>query len=54
MIPGGVRNSNAYTVPALATRAGAEVASVERVADEPAATEESVERALEAEVSGNS
>src|SRR5688500_10028307 len=27
MIPGGVRNSNAYTVPALATRAGAEVAS---------------------------
>ena len=36
MIPGGVRNSNAYTVPALATRAGAEVTSVERVADEPA------------------
>jgi molybdopterin molybdotransferase len=50
MIAGGVRNSNAYTVPALAQRAGAEVASVERVADEPRATEEALGRALEADV----
>jgi len=50
MTPGGVRNSNAYTVPALAARAGAAVTSVERVADEPRATEEALARALDADV----
>jgi molybdopterin molybdotransferase len=50
MIPGGVRNSNAYTVPALALRAGAEVAGVERAADEPEATRAAVGRALDADV----
>jgi molybdopterin molybdotransferase len=50
MIPGGVRNSNAYTVPALAARTGAEVVAVERVPDEPQATKESLARALEADV----
>lgn len=39
MRPGGVRNSNAYTVPALARLAGAEVVSVDRVGDDRAGTE---------------
>ena len=34
MRPGGVRNSNAYTLAALAERGGAEVCGVERVADD--------------------
>jgi molybdopterin molybdotransferase len=50
MRPGGVRNSNAYTIPALARRAGAEVVSVERCPDEPGATRAALARALEAEV----
>ena len=36
MRPGGVRNSNAYTLPALARLAGAEVMSVERCEDDEA------------------
>ena len=36
--PGGVRNSNAHSVPALVDRAGGEVVRVETVPDEPAAT----------------
>ena len=44
--PGGIRNSNSYAVPALAERAGAEVAGVEMVADDPVATREAIERAL--------
>ncbi len=50
MRPGGVRNSNAHTVPALARQAGAEVVSVERCRDEPAATRAALERALDADV----
>jgi molybdopterin molybdotransferase len=50
MRPGGVRNSNAYTVPALAARAGADVISVERCPDDRAATRDAVERALDADV----
>jgi molybdopterin molybdotransferase len=50
MRPGGVRNSNAYTVPALARWAGAEIASLERCPDEEGATREALERALRAEV----
>lgn len=48
--PGGIRNSNAYAVPALAERAGAELAGVEMVADDPEATRAAIERALEHDV----
>jgi molybdopterin molybdotransferase len=48
--PGGIYDSNARTVPALARLAGAEVVSVDRVADEPEATRAALGRALEAEV----
>lgn len=50
MRPGGVRNSNAHTVPALARLAGAEVASIETAGDEAAATRAAIERALDADV----
>jgi molybdopterin molybdotransferase len=50
MRPGGVRNSNAHTVPALARQAGAEVVSVERCGDDPAATRDALARALDADV----
>jgi len=50
MRPGGVRNSNAHTVPALAAITGAEVTSVERCPDEPQATREALDRALAADV----
>jgi molybdopterin molybdotransferase len=48
--PGGIRDSNSRTVPALARLAGAEVASVDRTPDEPEATRAALERALEADV----
>jgi molybdopterin molybdotransferase len=48
--PGAVRDSNAYTVPALAAEAGAEVFSIEHVGDDPDATREAIARALEADV----
>jgi molybdopterin molybdotransferase len=48
--PGGVRNSNAYSVPALVERAGGQVVRVETVPDEPAATRRAVERALDSDV----
>lgn len=48
--PGGIRNSNAYTMPALAERAGAELGAVELVRDDPAATRAALERALDADV----
>ncbi|HVV91571.1 MAG TPA: gephyrin-like molybdotransferase Glp [Solirubrobacterales bacterium] len=48
--PGGIRDSNARTVPALARLAGAEIVSVDRAADEPGATRAALERALAAEV----
>jgi molybdopterin molybdotransferase len=48
--PGAVRNANAYTVPALAERAGAEVAAVETGRDDPRATRAAVRRSLDADV----
>ncbi len=50
MRPGGVRNSNAYTLPALARLAGAEVVSVERCPDDPDATRDAAARATQADV----
>jgi molybdopterin molybdotransferase len=47
--PGGVRNSNAFTVPALARLAGAAVVAVERVPDDPEVTRRTLERALGAD-----
>jgi molybdopterin molybdotransferase len=48
--PGAVRDSNAYTVPALAAEAGAELFSIEHVGDDPLETEDAIRRALEADV----
>jgi molybdopterin molybdotransferase len=48
--PGGVRNSNAYTLPALLECAGAEVAGVDVVPDEPAPTRVAMEVALARDV----
>src|SRR3954452_6816160 len=50
MRPGAVRDSNAYTIPALAQAAGAEVAGVEHVGDDADATREAIGRALEADL----
>ncbi len=50
MRDGGVRNSNAYTLPALARLAGADVVSVERCPDDPDATREAAARAIRADV----
>jgi molybdopterin molybdotransferase len=50
MRDGGVRNSNAYTLPALARLAGSEVVSVERCPDDPDATREAAARATRADV----
>ncbi|MEJ7875305.1 MAG: gephyrin-like molybdotransferase Glp [Solirubrobacterales bacterium] len=50
MRAGGVRNSNAYTLPALARLAGAEVVSVERCADDLEATRAAVARAADSDV----
>lgn len=48
--PGGVRNTNGHTVPALARLAGAEVLGVQSVGDDPAATQAAVAQALEYDV----
>jgi molybdopterin molybdotransferase len=48
--PGGIRDSNSRTVPALARLAGAEVVSVDWTPDEPDATRDALGRALEADV----
>jgi len=48
--PGGIRNSNAHSVPALVEASGAELAGVETVADDPSATRSAIERALDADV----
>ena len=48
--PGGVRDSNAYTIPALALSAGAEVVGIEAVKDEPESTRAAIERMLGAEI----
>jgi molybdopterin molybdotransferase len=50
MRPGAVRDSNAYTVPALAEAAGGELFSVEHVGDDPAATTAAIGRALESDM----
>jgi len=50
MRPGGVRNSNAHTIPALARLAGADVVSVERCADRPDSTRDAIAGALECNV----
>ena len=50
MRPGGVRNSNAYSIPALALGAGAEVVAVETVRDDPAATQTAIDAALKGDV----
>ena len=50
MRPGGVRNSNAYSIPALALGAGAEVVAVETVRDDPAATRTAIDAALQGDV----
>ena len=50
MTPGGVRNTNAWALPALARLAGAEVASLGRAGDDPAATREAIGAALKADV----
>jgi molybdopterin molybdotransferase len=48
--PGAIRNSNAHSVPALVERAGAELAAIEMVGDDAAATREAIERALDADI----
>jgi molybdopterin molybdotransferase len=48
--PGGVRNSNAYTIPALARSAGAEVVATETVRDDPDQTRAAIARSLDSEL----
>jgi molybdopterin molybdotransferase len=48
--PGGVRNSNAYTIPALALSAGAELVATETVRDDPELTRAAIERMLDMEL----
>jgi molybdopterin molybdotransferase len=48
--PGGIRDSNALTVPALVRLAGGEVTSVSWTPDEPTATRRALEPALDADV----
>ena len=50
MRPGGVRNSNAYTIPALAERAGAEAVRAGSAADDLDATREAIAPALDSDV----
>ncbi len=50
MRPGGVRNSNAFTVPALARLEGADVIASERARDDHGATVEALGHALEADI----
>jgi molybdopterin molybdotransferase len=46
LAPGSIYNSNAYSVPALARRAGAQLGLVATVADDPRATREAIAAAL--------
>jgi len=48
--PGAVRNSNAYSIPALAERAGAEVTGVTVVPDDPEVIRTAIARTLESDV----
>jgi molybdopterin molybdotransferase len=50
LAPGKVRDSNAFTVPALAQACGAEVVSSVKVRDDPTATREAIDRALGADL----
>ncbi|HEX6228447.1 MAG TPA: gephyrin-like molybdotransferase Glp [Solirubrobacterales bacterium] len=50
MRPGGVRNSNAYSIPALAERAGGEVLGADPVPDDPDATRKAIGAALDADL----
>jgi molybdopterin molybdotransferase len=50
MRPGGVRNSNGYSIPALAEWAGADVTGIGRAADDPDATRAAIAAALDADV----
>ena len=50
MRPGGVRNTNAWSLPAMARLAGADVVSIESVGDDLAATRDTLSAALEADV----
>ncbi len=50
MRPGAVRNSNAYSIPALAERAGAEVTGVTVVPDDPDVTRAAIAQTLECDV----
>jgi molybdopterin molybdotransferase len=48
--PGGVRNSNGYTIPTLARIAGAEVVASETVKDDPDLIRDAIERSLDREL----
>ncbi len=48
--PGAVRNSNAYSIPALAVRAGAEVTGITAVPDDPDVTRSAIAQALASDV----
>ena len=48
--PGGVRNSNAFSVPAIVERSGAVLAWVEVAPDDPAALRAALQRALESDL----
>ena len=48
--PGQIRDSNAYSVPALATAAGAEVMAIEHAADEAEETQEAIRDLMGADV----
>jgi molybdopterin molybdotransferase len=50
MRPGGVRNSNAYAIPALAEQAGADVSVPPPAPDDPAATRAAIEPLLDRDV----
>jgi molybdopterin molybdotransferase len=50
MRPGGVRDSNGYSIPALAEQAGAEFAGFGVAADDPEATRAAIALALDADV----
>ncbi len=50
LFPGAVRNSNTYTLPALATEAGAEIVDVAQARDTPGATREAIAAALASDV----
>lgn len=50
MRPGAVRNSNAYSIPALAERTGTEVTGVAVVPDDPDVTRATIAQTLESDV----